>query len=76
MYVDEYRLRKGARDRAPRCTHDGCRYRYPNKPNRIPVHSVSTKGCINYDEYLLDKAVRGVVKNSPIKEDGIDEPPF
>lgn len=64
MYVDEYRLRKGPNDKAPKC-HENC-LPYP--------HRHDTKGCMHYDEYILDRAVRGRVTNSPVKEDG--DPPF
>ena len=76
LYVDKYRLRKGDKDKAPVCKNDNCRYRYPDKKNRRPYHRIDIKGCIHYDEYREEVALRGTVKNSPIRAENLDNPPF
>ena len=77
MYVDEYRLKKGLKDKVPVCRDQRCGYMHPGKKSKSTIHRISTPGCIQHDEYKLNIAARGPVKNSPFPfGDVADEAPF
>lgn len=63
MVVDECRLRKAVSDRGPSCVCVGY----------FAVHRKGQKNCIHRDEVVLDRAVRGIVKNSPFQGQNNDE---
>lgn len=76
MYVDTYRLRRGAYDNAPVCRNPNCDYlknRLMNGDSWVPFHRVSTEGCIHYEEYQLERAWI-CSKHRPYKES--EECPF
>jgi len=64
MYVDEYRLRRGPKDKAPIC-HDDCR------PH---IHRVDDRQCKKHEDYIISKAFEPKSKHSPIKQS--HEPEF
>jgi len=73
MYVDEYRLRKGPKDNAPRCTDIACTYadEHLRRTGRlVPYHRVSNAGCIGNEDYKIECAVKAS-KHRPIVDDSL-----
>lgn len=62
MYVDEYRLRRGAHDRAPLC-YDGCMHNVRAWPLDKP-HRYDSFGCKHYEDWKLQSAAKAS-KHSP-----------
>lgn len=60
LYVDRYRLNKGARDLPPTCTDPHCpaaeRLALANS-GRVFPHRVSTWGCSGWQDYQIESAV-------------------
>lgn len=78
MYVDWYRMNKGAKDNAPICKDPYCTYdhqRLEAGKKVLPLHRVSTRGCSGYDDYMLSVTMSDT-KHSPIKPAGGSEIPF
>lgn len=78
MYVDEYRLRRGAKDHPPVCKDSDCDFLYhriQNGQKYMPFHRVSTKGCSGYADYIAAASMADS-KHSPIKPHDGDEVPF
>lgn len=68
MRVDEYRLRKGPKDNAPKCKDDNCRLLIAKHLARpLMHHRVSTKGCLGYEDYRLNILARGTTTHSPFQ---------
>lgn len=65
MYVDNYRLSKGPKDKAPVCKLD-C---YPHP------HRYDSPDCKQYEEYRLERAVTGS-KHCPNRATDDEEAPF
>lgn len=68
MYVDEYRLRKGAKDRAAECEDSACTFNR-EKESILPRHRIDNKGCIHYNEYVTERNMAPRSKHSPIPAD-------
>lgn len=68
MYVDEYRLKKGAKDNAPVCRDITCDYMRVSG-NIIPFHRISSKGCSGYNDYVTVRNNAPRSKHSPIPAD-------
>lgn len=66
MYVDEYRLRKGAKDHPPVCKND-C-YPWP--------HRVDSPNCRQREDWLLDKAFAPVSRHAPWPAEVLEVAPF
>ncbi len=58
MYIDKYRQRKGPKDHPPVCKCDG--YMYPHRQN--------SKDCYNYEDHIIDRSLRDLPKNSPLRQ--------
>jgi len=67
MYVDEYRLRRGAKDHPELCYLD-C-YPYP--------HSSESSNCRERPDLLIDKSFAPRSKHCPVSPVALDDPiPF
>lgn len=67
MYVDKYRLNRGAHDNPPVCRDPLCQHhRVTGK--HLPFHRVSTKGCSGYEDYILERSLKPRSKHSPLPE--------
>jgi len=76
MYVDEYRLRKGEKDRAPLC-YDACMHdaRIPWPPEKL--HRYDSFGCRHYDDWKLQSSIKASKHSPNITRMDADEPcPF
>lgn len=72
MYVDTYRLKKGAKDNAPVCRDTMCPAgvgRDKNGSERRFPHKVSTRGCNGYGDYVTKRNTAPRSKHSPIPPD-------
>jgi hypothetical protein len=73
MYVDEYRLRKGAKDNAPVC-HDGCLHSHQTK--NFP-HRYSDKRCRHHEDWAIESSAKASKHSPNISRMDDDEPcPF
>lgn len=70
MYVDRYRLNKGAKDTAPICTDPHCpateRLALANN-GRVFPHRVNTWDCSGYEDYQLESAIKDS-KHKPFRD--------
>lgn len=65
MYVDKYRLNKGSKDRAPKCTDVHCNYQRATN-NKNPYHRIDNVGCDHYGDYVTKRNISPRSKHSPI----------
>jgi hypothetical protein len=76
MYVDEYRLRKGARDRAPLC-HEDCMHSARIKWPAEKPHRYDSFGCRHYEDWKLQSIAKASKHSPGVDRYDADEPcPF
>lgn len=67
MRIDKYRLNKGAKDHPPVCTDTFCCV-YTPSGRWLEYHRISTKGCVGYEDYILERSFKSTTNNSETEE--------